>query len=99
MFAEAGALFAIDDLLLQNLQAHFVQSTILAYDKTNGSGGGGGGGGFWSGFEARAAGRGAGAEGGISGLAGLDFERRGGVDGRAAVGEVVPGIGEGGGRV
>ena len=72
MFAEAGALFAIDDLLLQDLQAHFVQSTILAYDKTNGSSSGGGG--FGSGFEARAAGRGSRAEGGISRLAGLDFE-------------------------
>ena len=76
VFAEAGALVAIDDFFLEVLQAHSVQRTLLAYDTTNGDGGGSGGGdGFRGGFEACFIGRGAGAEGGVPELAGVGGER------------------------
>ena len=76
VLAEAGALVAVGDLFLEVLQAHFVQRTLWAYDTTNGNGGGSGGGdGFRGGFEAGFIGRRAGAEGGLSELAGVGGER------------------------
>ena len=76
VFAEAGALVAVDDLFLEVLQAHFVQRTLWAYDTTNGDGGGSGGGdGFRSGFEACFTGRRAGAKGGVPELAGVGGQR------------------------
>ena len=69
VLAEAGAEVAGDDLALEVLQAHSIQSTMRAYDTTNGSGGSGGRGGNGSGFEARVVGRGSGADGGVSGMA------------------------------
>jgi hypothetical protein len=73
---EAGAELAIDYFVLKVLQAHFVQSTILAYDTTNGSGGGSGGDdGFGGGIETRLVGRGSRAKGAVPGVAGGEAER------------------------
>ena len=69
VLAEAGAAVAGDNLALEVLQAHSIQSTMRAYDTTNGSGGSGGRGGNGGGFEARVGGRGSGADGGVSGMA------------------------------